>query len=385
MATLPTKDFPTLVSDQATAIQAYSSQTLDLSIGSVELSLIETTSGVAFWIQDLIVALLAVTRASTSKGHDLDTFVEDYGLERNPAVAATGNVTFSRTTATQQAVVVVGTQVSTVVGSEIFAVTADSTNPNFNPALNGYVLTPGTTSISVPVQAVVAGAAGNVSANTITLILQGIPGVTNVTNPAAFTNGLDEESDPSLRKRFVDYINSLSKATKGAVQFAVESVNGVTDDVIVENQDINGNTDLGYFYVVIDDGTGNPSNTLIQSVTNAVDAVRPLTVAFGVYGPEIVNIDITATITPKPGFEASDLITAATNALTNFINDLIIGDDVIYSELYQVIYNSSTTTNPDGSITTNFANVQNLLLNGGTSDVVITNKQTAKPQTITIT
>ena len=385
MATLPTKDLTTLISDQAVAIQALASQTLDLSTGSVELALIESNAGVGFWIQDLIVALLAVTRASTSKGTDLDSFVADYGLTRNAAVPASGLVTFSRNVTTQQAVVLVGAQVETVVGSQIYTVYADNTNVNYNASLNGYVISIGTPSIPVPVKANVPGIAGNASANTITQILQGIPYVDSVTNAAAFVNGKDQENNPSLRKRFIDYINSLSKATKGAVQFAVESTLSVTDDVIVENEDINGNPDLGFFYVVIDDGTGSPSTDLIQSVTNAVELVRPLTVTFGVYGPTTVNINISATVTAKPGFVLSDLTAAATTALTNFINDLTIGDDVIYSELYQVIYNSSTTTNADGTVTTNFADVSSLLLNSGTGNVVISNKQTAKPNTITIT
>ena len=44
---------------------------------------------------------------------------------------------------------------------------------------------------------------------------------------------------------------------------------------LVENQTYAGATQYGYFYVVVDDGTGSPSSTLLSSVANAIDAVRP--------------------------------------------------------------------------------------------------------------
>ena len=48
-------------------------------------------------------------------------------------------------------------------------------------------------------------ARGNVLANTITSMGQGVPGVDTVTNAIAFTNGVDAESDAAYKARFVLY------------------------------------------------------------------------------------------------------------------------------------------------------------------------------------
>ncbi len=220
MATLNTQDFPTLVENMAAAAQGAAQQVLDFTIGSILRAVVESVAGVALFLQSLVLQVLTLTRASTSQGPDLDSWMADYGLTRLPAVAASGTVTFSRFTPTLQAVVPVGAQVITADGSETFAVTLDATNAAYSAALGGYVLAPGVASVNVTVAANSPGSAGNVVSGAISFIGTAIPGVDTVTNAAAFTNGLDAESDAALRLRFVAYIASLSKATKGAVGYA---------------------------------------------------------------------------------------------------------------------------------------------------------------------
>ena len=58
----------------------------------------------------------------------------DFGLTRLPAVAATGQVTFSRFTNTLQAVVPFGSLVQTADGSQKFTVVTDATNSGYNLA-----------------------------------------------------------------------------------------------------------------------------------------------------------------------------------------------------------------------------------------------------------
>ncbi|MGC8030527.1 baseplate J/gp47 family protein, partial [Salmonella enterica] len=74
-------------------------------------------------------------------------------------------------------------------------------------------------SVTVPIQAVTAGVAGNVTAGSINTIAQAITGIDTVTNAAGLTNGEDAELDADFRARFIHYINSLSKATKAAVLY----------------------------------------------------------------------------------------------------------------------------------------------------------------------
>src|SRR5574340_85330 len=161
MANITTQDFSTIVRTIVTAIQGGARTLVDLTVGSILRAVVEANAAVVLWLQGLILQLLATTRAATSNGSDLDTWVADYGLTRLPAVAATGQVSFSRFTATQQAVVPIGSTVQTGDGSQQYSVTIDTANAAYSAALGGYVLAAGVSSVSVPVAAAKAGAAGN--------------------------------------------------------------------------------------------------------------------------------------------------------------------------------------------------------------------------------
>lgn len=374
MATLNTRDFPTLVENMAAAAQGAARQVLDFTIGSILRAIVEFVAGVALFLQSLVLQVLTLTRASTSQGPDLDSWMADYGLTRLPAVAATGTVTFSRFTPTLQAIVPVGAELITADGSESFAVTLDTTNSAYSAALGGYVLAAGSASLSVPIAAHSPGSAGNVVAGAISLIGTAIPGVDTVANAAAFTNGLDAESDAALRLRFVAYMASLSKATKGAVGYALMSLQQGLEYTICENADYNGTVDMGFFYVVIDDGSGHPSSSLLASGSAAIDAVRPIGSRFAVFAPIVLTANVSLTIVTAAGYDHPTAVGLVGTALVNYIDGLPLGSSLPYTRLAQVAYDASP-----GVI-----DVSAMLLNGGTSDLVATNQDVIKAGTVTV-
>lgn len=374
MASIPTQDWVTLVRNQVSAIQGYAKVLVDLTVGSVLRAVVEANAAVVVWLQGLLMQVLALTRAATSSGADLDSWVADFGVTRLSAVAATGTVTFSRFTTTQQVVVPVGATVQTADGTQQFTVTIDSTNPAYNAGLGGYVIAAGVGNVTAPVQAVTAGAAGNAVAGSVTVIAGAISGVDTVTNTAAFVNGADAESDAALRTRFIAYVASLSKATKNAVSYAISSIKQGITSTLVENQTYAGATQYGYFYVVVDDGTGSPPSTLLSSVANAIDAVRPVCSTFGVFAPVVVNASVAMTISTATGYDHTATATLVKNALTSYINSLPLGTTLPFSRLAQVAYDASP-----GVI-----NVTGVTLNSGTSDLTATSQQVIKASTITV-
>lgn len=371
---ITTQDFTTLVRNQVTAIQGAAKVLVDLTVGSILRAVVEANAAVILWLQGLILQLLAITRAATSSGADLDSWVGDFGLTRLAAVAASGQVSFARFTPSQQAVVPVGTTIQTGDGSQQFAVTLDTTNPTYSASLGGYVLAAGVASINVPVAAVTAGAGGNVSAGQINTLTQALPGVDTVSNAAAFTNGVDAESDAALRIRFIAFVASLSKATKGAVGYAITSLKQGVIYTLVENQQYNGTTDYGYFYVVVDDGTGSPGSTFLSNVSNAIDAVRGVSIRFGVFAPVVVTANAGMTITTAAGYDHNAVVALVVAALQSYINGLTLGQTLTYSRLAQVAYDASPGV----------TNVTAVTLNGGTADVSATSKQVIKAGTLTV-
>ncbi|WP_045736811.1 baseplate J/gp47 family protein [Xanthomonas sp. MUS 060] len=372
---MQSKDFQTLVREQVAAIQGGTSKVLvDLSVGSILRAVVEAYSAVAMWLQGLILQLLATTRAATSGGTDLDSWMADYGLKRQPANAASGVVTFSRFTPTNQAVVPVGAIVQTADGTQQYAVTVDTTNPAYSASQGGYLIPAGNVSVNAPVVAVSVGTGGNASVNGINTLGQAIPGVDTVTNAAAFTNGANAESDAALRTRFIAYVASLSKATKGAVGYAATSPKQGLTYALVENQQYNGTAQNGYFYLVVDDGTGYPSSTLLATVYNAIDAVRPLTSTFGVFAPVVVPASVGMTIATAAGYDHVATASLVSTALTNYINSLPLGTPLAWSRLAQVAYDASPGV----------TNVSAVLLNGGTADIATTPKQVVKAATVSV-
>lgn len=374
MASLNIKSFTDLVSDQVTAMQAKARGLVDLSIGSLLRALAESNAGIAQWIQQLIVTLLVTTRASTSSGADLDSWMADFGFLRLSAVQASGNVTFSRFTATNQALILVGVEVTTTDVTQAFTVIADTTNANYDPVSGGYVMSPGIAAISIPVMANTAGLAGNAQAGTITVISGSIQFVDTVTNPVTFSNGENAESDPAFRARFVLWIASLAKATKEAIGYAITSMqNGVTY-TLTENYAYNGTPQPGYFYAVVDDGSGSPSSDFISSAYNAIDAVRGFTVTFGVFGPELVTANVSMVLTTDPSGNHTDIVSLVSVALQDFIAGLSLGQLLPFTQLATIAYGASPLV----------TNVSSVTLNGSTSDLAASAKQVIRAGTIMV-
>ena len=356
---LQLRTFDSIVASAAAAVQGAAQTALDLTVGSVLRAVLEANAGLGLWLQWLILQVLQTTRAATSSGADLDSWMADFSLARLPASASAGTVTFARFTPVAAALVPVGAMVKTADGSQSFAVTADAANPAWSAAQGGFVLAAGVAAVSVKVQAVASGSAGNVQAGAIGLLASAVPGVDTVSNAAALAGGLDAESDAALRARFASYISSLSKATTGAISFAVASVQQGLQFSIRENS--NGAVyQPGCFVVTVDNGTGAPPPALLDAVAAAIEPVRPLGSVWTVVAPGVATVTVAMSITTAAGAAHAAVAASVAVAITGFVNALPVGAALPWSRLAQVAYDASAQV----------ANVTGVLLNGGTADVV---------------
>ena len=357
---LSLQNFSALVEGMAAAVQGSAASLLDLTVGSVLRAILEANASVALWLQWLIVQVLATTRLATSTGCDCDSFGADFGFTRLPAVAASGQVTFSRFTPSVAALVPVGVEVSTAGNGQSFVVVADEGNPAYSAASNGYVLGSGIASVTATVVADASGSAGNVQPGAITVLSSAIAGVDTVTNALALTGGMDAESDQAFRARFGNYLASLSRATTLAIGSAVAAIQQGLSYTITENVDQTGTAQMGHFVVTVDDGTGSPAAGLLATVQQAVDAVRPVGTSFAVQGPvvEAANVAVTL-VTSSPAAHAG-AIASVVAAIETYIAGLPVGATLSYTRLAQLAYGAS------GAVT----NISTLLLNGGTADLV---------------
>ena len=374
MASLNLKSFTELVSEQVTALQAKTARLVDLSIGSILRSLVESNAGTAMWLQQLIVNLLVTTRAATCSGQDLDSWMADFGFRRRSAVQATGIVTFRRFTATGPALIRTGVRISTTDGLQMYSVIEDTTSAAWDASQKGYVIAQGVVSLTVPVRADTAGAAGNAQADTVTVIVGSIPFVDVVINNAPFTGGKDAELDEAFRARFVLWIASLSKATKAALEYALSSMQAGVTYTLTENATFEGLPKPGYFYAVVDDGSGEPSDAFIEQAYTAIDAVRGFTVSFGIFRPVKCLANVTLTITTDSSLDHIAVTQRVQSAIKTYIGSLTIGQLLAYTQLIKVAYDASPR----------IINITSLTLNSATADLAASDKEVIRPGMITV-
>ncbi len=328
---LALQDFAALVRTQAAAVTGSARTLIDTSVGSVLRAVLEANAGVALWLQWLIVEVLATTRAATSRGADLDSWMLDFGLERLPAEPAHGTVTFSRATPGLATEVPVGALARG--GDMLFRVVEDGGHPAWTGT--GYALPAGAVSVDAPVAAVVPGRAGNVRAGEIKLLASAIAGVDLVTNAAGLTGGLDTEADDALRTRFSVFLDSRSRATLDAVVFAIRGVRQGLDFRIQERVDAAGQPRDGHFTVTIDDGTGFPPAALLADVALAIERVRPIGGTFSVRAPLVVRAAVAMRVSGPDAARA-----AVRAALGEWIATRPIGDGLVLSKLTQVAHSA---------------------------------------------
>jgi uncharacterized phage protein gp47/JayE len=355
---LPVLTFSGLVEQMAAGVQGTATQLIDLTVGSVLRALLESCASVALWLQWLILQVLASTRAATSTGPDLDSWMADFSFVRLPGAAAAGAVTFARSTVGLSCVVPVGCTVLTSDGSLSFAVIEDDTNPAWNGA-GGYMLAAQQASVAVPVQCTTVGPAGNVQAGTVGLLASPIPGVDTVSNAAPFTGGVSAEPDAAFRARFQLYINSRSLATVTAILDAVEAVQQGLRTTVIENVDAALNATPGGFLVVADNGTGSPGTALLSAVQGAVDAVRPIGAVFAVQGPAVVQASVTVVLETSNPLTHAAVAASAQQAILAWIQGLPIAGTLAISRIDALAHAA------DASV----VSVTSTLINGAAQDL----------------
>ena len=367
--------FTTAVQNAAAAAQAASSTILDFTVGSPFRAVIEASAGMFMWCQWLVLQVLGITRAATSHGADLDSWMADFSFVRLPGVAATGTVTFSRYSSAIASLILPGYQLLTADGSRGFTVATDTTNATWNPALGGYLVPAGQASVTVPVVATVVGTAGNVQPGTVTLIATAIAGIDTVTNASAFLNGAAAEQDPAFLARFAVYIAGLRQATLAGITAAIENVQAGLAFVVLQNQNSAGAYDPGVITVFVDDGSGAPATSLITAVGNAVNVARACGIQSVVLGPAALPVNVTMTITAAGGYTLAAVEAAVQAALSAFINAAEFGPTLSYVAMGTVASGVSGVASVSAGYT----------LNAGAIDLAAPAGAVFRAGTITIT
>ena len=248
-------------------------------------------------------------------GSSLDFLVALLGIKRKQALKATGTVTFSRSTpATSDILIQAGTRVATADESVVFKTT------------EAVILQAGQTQVEASIEVIEPGSHGNVAANTITKLVDPISGIESVTNPSPTEGGQDAESDEELRyraKTFAPY----AKATVYSIKAAVLELEGVTD-VLVQEDVVNHTAN-----VIVEGGDDS-------EIESTIEQTRPCGIQVTWQRPTYKTIDVTVTVKAESGYDVSTVQTNVLDAINEYFNSLVIGDDVTFSDLSRAILNA---------------------------------------------
>lgn len=293
----------------------------------------------------------------------LDWHGEPIGVYRRPAVKATGKVTFE------------GKENTPIPAGTIVTTIGDENEPGYlyEVVEDGLINESG--SVTLKIQAVEAGAVGNVPAGTIRGIIKPIQGLTNIINHEPTSGGTDKEDDDSYRERILDHHRNkpLSGAKSDYVKWAKE-VPGVGDVIVIPLW--NGPKTVK---VLITDSNRNfASPELIQAVKNHIDPVDGMGEGRAPIGA-VVTVDTITAITVDISFDRLELMDGflLADVLQNIketLNESFADKDVIkLSEVGAVVINTPGVSDYNG-----------LLLNESTDNIIIAEGERAVVGEVTV-
>jgi uncharacterized phage protein gp47/JayE len=313
---------------------------------------------------------------ATSDGLWLDSWAETLGLERKDEVFATGTVSFTTPAGTAATDVATGTEVSTVQVSE------DEPEIAFQ-TIEGGTIPAGGGTLDLDVQAIEAGAQGNVAVNTVTVLASPIAAVT-ITNPAAISGGADVETDEQLSRRVVARLASTGgQGNVADYENWCLAYPGVGFVTVQANW--NGPGTVRCLITDVDNRPmGAPAIAGLQAQLDPVAGqglgLAPIGAVVTVATPAIVNVTVAADVTYAPGYSLDGA--GGTQAredeiidsLRRYVDRLPAGEDVMQSKVIAAIVDVPGV-----------ADVEPPTINGVANDLVIASAQIAAFNTANLT
>lgn len=336
------KPFAEILRDMTAWVISHSPSITDFSPGSIIRSYCEA---VAMGIEEFYVSVyLGFSRTL----NEIPTTVFDF--PRKSGTQAGVGVVFSRLVAGSSVITIPsGTIVATLSGLRFItdsATTIDIGN---------------TASASVGATAEEVGNDYNVGSASVIVLTSQITGVDSVNNPLAATGGVNSESDMAYKNRFQAYIEGLGRSNVAGLRAGALGVEGITSVSVVELfPPVAGvNVDL-----YIDDGTSTGvSSAQVAEVQDVIDGdgtsenpgYRSAGINVVVKKPTVVSQNVTATVYVVAGADTAQIRLDIINAITNYMNTLGVGVNIIYNELIAAFLGAYGVT--DVSLSVPSANV----------------------------
>lgn len=193
------------------------------------------------------------------------------------------------------------------------------------------------TRLSLPAQSEATGIGYNAVPGSITVLSNVADGITDVTNPAAFTGGSDEEDTDSYRTRILNVLRSPASGSPSDIKNWAEEVVGVESATVFPNDNL-GTPTNGHVTVRVSGPNGTvPPTSVTDAVAAALAAQDLANITIHVTTFTQSPINVTLAVTAAPNYLHSDLVPNVQLAIQNYIASVAVGGTLYISGLIQFV------------------------------------------------
>ncbi|MGI6402820.1 MAG: baseplate J/gp47 family protein [Oscillospiraceae bacterium] len=253
----------------------------------------------------------------TAQGQALDLHAEAAGLIRLSPYCAAGILRFSRTLPGAAVTIPAGTLCLNREGTLRFRTKAEGT------------ILQGETFVDIPAEALTAGPQGNVAAETVTVLLSALPGISAVRNPAPFTGGKPGESDEELRGRLLDALATPPDCANRAYYRAVATRHpGVRSVTLLPRH-----RGVGTLDVVVACAAGFEPAQVVAQLQEEYQKAREIGTQVLVRQAEALPVEVAALVVTASGYDPSQVALSCTAAISRYLSGLEIGQPLLVTRL----------------------------------------------------
>ncbi|WP_298833930.1 baseplate J/gp47 family protein [uncultured Planococcus sp.] len=320
----------------------------------------DLTAPVAMSGESLYVELdsvLALGFADTAAGDWLERRTRELGVERKPSEQSRGIVTLTSAEA-----------VTVPAGQRLVAQLDDG--PFYFTTLADVVLN--SSSADVGAQAELGGNIGNIRPGAIASFAEGTNyfGTVGASNAQPFTGGLDIEEDVSLLERY--YARAQRPSTSGNAshyeEWALE-IAGIERARIYPTWAGGGTVKV----VLLSTEGRAPTPEKVEEVAAHIEEERPVGATVTVVPAVEQAVAVSASLTLAEGAVIEDVQTAFTEAFSTMLGAQAFADDIVrYSRVANLLLDQAGVID-----------YANLLVDGGTANVVLTGDEVAVAGAVT--
>lgn len=343
------KTFNEILRDMATWIMTSNNKITNFYIGSVVRTLLEAVS-----LE--VEALYFKMRSVFIKASD-NAIYDSFDFKRKEATKSIGDITIEFGSALSQSVFI-------QKGSQFFTVPINGKTIYFE-STQDITVPSGLSSATIQVVCREGGTVGNVPAMSIRRSVSSIPYLQTLYNATALSGGAPQETKESLKKRFATHIQSLSKGTTPAIEYACKQVPHVAGIGIKE--------EIGIVYIYAHDVYGNLTDQMKSDLNDTLYNYKPagIKVILLPVTKKSIDLDITI-ILDDVSYTTDNYPSLIRESVTSYLNRHVVSKSLIKADLIKFIMNID----------------DNAILNVNTGldqDIQVSNDQLIRAGNITVT